>query len=75
MTLPPVPPGAGEHEQYWRARIGEEIAMEREKTKKYYQRLNPEGMTTEQFVRMNIFSLCESIARSKKEEFVAEMDE
>jgi hypothetical protein len=51
-------------EDFWRNKIGDEIALEREKIKKYYQK-NGNQMTDEQFVRVNIFSLCESIARTK----------
>jgi hypothetical protein len=51
-------------EAFWRNKIGDEIALEREKIKKYYQK-NGNKMTDEQFVRVNIFSLCESIARTK----------
>jgi hypothetical protein len=57
-----TPPPAGE--TYWRNRVGDEIALQREKVKTHYQR-NNDGMTDEQFVRLNIFSLCESIARTK----------
>lgn len=63
----PVPAEAKPWETYWRNRIGDEIAKERDKTKRYYQR-DKYGMTDEQFVRLNIFSLCESIARTKWEE-------
>lgn len=73
-ALPEIPADAQATETFWRARIGEEIAIERENTKKYYQRINPNGMDREQFVRLNIFSLCESIARSKKEDFVPTND-
>lgn len=51
-------------EDFWRNKIGDEIAQEREKIKKYYQK-DGNKMTDEQFVRVNIFSLCESIARTK----------
>ena len=62
-----VPAEAKPWETYWRNRIGDEIAKERDKTKRYYQR-DKYGMTDEQFVRLNIFSLCESIARTKWED-------
>jgi len=60
----PPPEESKGWETYWRNRVGDEIALQREKAKAHYQRLN-DGMTDEQFVRLNIFSLCESIARTK----------
>jgi len=57
-----TPPPAGE--TYWRNRVGDEIALQREKVKANYQK-NSSTMTDEQFVRMNIYSLCETIARTK----------
>lgn len=52
-------------EAYWRNIIANEIAGERDKIKAYYQSRFPNGMEQEHFVRLNIFSLCESIARAK----------
>lgn len=51
-------------ETYWRNRVGDEIVSQRDKVKSYYHKDGKE-MTDEQFVRLNIFSLCESIARTR----------
>jgi hypothetical protein len=47
-------------ETYWRNRIAEEISLER----KSYE---DNGIKDEYSVQMNIFSLCESIARKRWE--------
>lgn len=64
MELSAIPAEARPWETYWRNRIADEIALEREKVKRYYQR-DKYGMKDEHFTRLNIFSLCESISRAK----------
>jgi hypothetical protein len=52
------PPESKPWETYWRNRIAEEISLER----KNYE---DNGIKDEYSVQMNIFSLCESIAKKK----------
>jgi hypothetical protein len=52
------PPESRAWETYWRNRIAEEISLER----KNYE---DNGIKDEYSVQMNIFSLCESIARRR----------
>ncbi len=51
-------------ERAMRKIIADEIKEEKDRVKKYYQ--SKGEMTPEQFVRINIFSLCEDIARGGK---------
>jgi hypothetical protein len=52
-----------EAEKYWRTQIAEEIAEYKVRTKKYWQKRGE--LSQEQFVRLNIFGLCEQIALKK----------
>jgi len=52
-----------EAEEYWRTHIAEEIAQYKTRTKKYWQKRGE--LSQEQFVRLNIFGLCEEIALKK----------
>ena len=47
-----------------RKTIADEIKAEKDRVQKYYQARGP--MSTEEFTRINIFSLCENIARGGK---------
>jgi hypothetical protein len=51
-------------ERAMRKIIADEIRVEKDRVQKYYQ--SKGEMTKEQFVRINIFSLCEDIARGGK---------
>ena len=55
-------------ERYWRNLIADEIKAEHDKVKKYYQKkgMNTGGMSPEEHTRLNIFLLCESIARTMR---------
>jgi|SRR5210317_1721254 len=55
-------------ERYWRNLLADEIKAEHDKVKKYYQKkgMNTGGMSNEEHTRLNIFLLCESIARTMK---------
>lgn len=55
-------------ERYWRNLIADEIKAEHDKVKKYYQKrgMNAGGMSNEEHTRLNIFLLCESIARTMR---------
>jgi len=53
----------GEAEKYWRSQIAQEIAEYKVRTKKYWQKRGE--LSQEQFVRLNIFALCEEIALKK----------
>ena len=48
-------------EQQWRNTVADEIRAEKDKIEKYYS--SKGEITPEQFVRINIFALCEKIAR------------
>jgi hypothetical protein len=52
-----------ESERYWRNQVAQEIADVKDKTKKYWQKRGE--LSQEQFVRLNIFGLCEEIALKK----------
>lgn len=56
-------------EQYWRNLIADEISAEHDRVLTYYRKkgMNSGGMSTEEYTRLNIFKLCESIARSLKD--------
>ena len=53
-------------EQYWRNLIADEISAEHDRVMRYYRKrgMNAGGMTPEEHTRLNIFKLCESIART-----------
>lgn len=53
-------------EQYWRNLIADEIKAEHDRVMRYYRKrgMNAGGMTNEEHTRLNIFLLCESIART-----------
>lgn len=55
-------------ERYWRNLIADELKAEHDKVKKYYQKkgMNSGGISPEEHTRLNIFLLCESIARTMK---------
>lgn len=55
-------------EQYWRNLISDEIRAEHDRVQAYYRKkgANSGGMSNEEHTRLNIFRLCESIARSMK---------
>ena len=57
-----------DQERYWRNLIAEEISAEHDKVMRYYRKkgMNAGGMSTEEHTRLNIFKLCESIARTMK---------
>lgn len=56
-------------ERYWRNLIADEIAAEHDRVMTYYRKkgINSGGMSPEEHTRLNIFKLCESIARAMKE--------
>lgn len=54
-------PRMAKDERQWRNTIADEIKKEKDRVNKYYSAKGE--MTPEQFVRINIFSLCETIAR------------
>lgn len=60
--------GKVNQERYWRNLIADELKAEHDKVKKYYQKkgMNAGGMSTEEHTRLNIFLLCESIARTMR---------
>jgi len=55
-------------ERYWRNLLADEIKAEHDKVKAYYQKrgMNNGGMSSEEHTRLNIFLLCESIARTMR---------
>lgn len=55
-------------EQYWRNLIAKEISNEHDRVKAYYYKkgLNNGGISQEEYVRLNIFKLCESIVSTMK---------
>lgn len=56
-------------ERYWRNLIADEIRAEHDRVQSYYRKkgANSGGMSNEEHTRLNIFRLCESVARSMKE--------
>lgn len=60
--------GKMNQEQYWRNLISDEIRAEHDRVQAYYRKkgANSGGMSNEEHTRLNIFRLCESIARSMK---------
>jgi len=65
-------------ERYWRNLLADEIKAEHDKVKKYYQKkgMNSGGMSNEEHTRLNIFLLCESIARTMRnsQEYISTPD-
>ena len=55
-------------ERYWRNLLADEIKAEHDKVRLYYEKrgMNSGGMSSEEHTRLNIFLLCESIARTMK---------
>ena len=55
-------------ERYWRNLLANEIKAEHDKVRLYYEKrgMNSGGMSSEEHTRLNIFLLCESIARTMK---------
>ena len=56
-------------ERYWRNLLADEIKAEHDKVRLYYEKrgMNNGGMSNEEHTRLNIFLLCESIARTMKD--------
>ena len=55
-------------ERYWRNLIADEIKAEHDKVMRYYRKkgMNAGGMSREEHNRLNIFLLCDSIARTMR---------